>query len=179
MKKTALLFVLSIIGLLAGCGGGGSSGGGAEHDTHYPPRLDAFHLVDSYGDSSEDGAPYLGLNPYIDGGQFEVYWYADNVHDYTIELRINDAPTLSGSRLISSDYCGVDLDCDREGIQFCEYYADFSMSCDPPGTANPNQYITYFDDLVFTLPETLYLILDLCDTESDYCEYRTLEVVVE
>lgn len=176
MKITGLLFALIAVASTAGCRVESSS----SHATPYRPSLEAFHVVDSYGTSTEDEIdPVLRLNPYIDGGQFEFYWYADNVDDYTIEFRINDVPSIRGSRLVSSDYCGIDLDCDLEGIQFCEYYADFSMSCDPPGTKEPNKYVTHFDDLVFSLPETLYLILDLCDTQSDYCEYQTLEVLLE
>ncbi|MEX1034254.1 MAG: hypothetical protein WDZ30_12895 [Cellvibrionaceae bacterium] len=180
MKKPGF-FIIIIVGFtLAGCRSESDSGGSSSHDPHYYPRLDAFHLVDSYGNSTEDDIdPFLVLDPFIDSGLFEFYWYADNLHDYTIEFRINDAPRLGGSRLISSDYCGIDLACDLDGIQFCQYYADFSMSCDPPDTANPNQYITYFDDLIETVPQTMYLILDLCDTESDYCEYQTLEVSLQ
>lgn len=96
--------------------------------------------------------------------------------DYTIELRINDRPDFTGSRLISSDYCGPGLECDREGIQFCDYFADFSLSCAPPSAAAPR---VYFDDMVVALPETLFLLLDLCDTRSEHCEFRIREVVFE
>jgi hypothetical protein len=177
MNKTGFWLLATAV-LLSGCGGG--SGGGNHHHpepVHYPPGLDAFHLVDSYGISSEDFPDSeLALNPYLDSGQFEFYWYADNVDDYTIELRINDHPDLVGSRLISSDYCGPGLDCDRDGIQFCEYFSDFSISCAPPSATSPR---VYFDDMVLALPEKLFLILDLCDTRSDYCEFRTREVIFE
>jgi hypothetical protein len=166
--------------VLSGCGGGsGSSGHHPPEPVHYPPGLNAFHLVDSYGTSSEDH-PHsdLVLNPYVDSGQFEFYWYADNVDDYTIELRINDRPDVYGSRLVSNDYCGPGLDCDLEGIQFCDYFADFSLSCAPPGTTTGASRV-YFDDMVYVVPERLYLILDLCDTRSDYCEFRTREVIFE
>ncbi|MCW8195145.1 hypothetical protein F6455_10140 [Proteobacteria bacterium 005FR1] len=180
MKNTKLWLGAMVV-LLSGCGGGGSgSGSGSDHHhepVHYPPELDAFHVVDSYGVSSED-SPHsqLVLNPYVDGGQFEIYWYATNMDDYTIELRINDRPDFAGSRLISSDYCGPGLDCDRDGIQFCEYFADFSMSCAPPSATSTR---VYFDDMVYALPEQLFLILDLCDTRSDSCEFRTREIIIE
>jgi hypothetical protein len=180
MKTTGLLLGVMVL-LIAGCGGGG--GGGDHHEPpppHVPPVLEEFHVIDSYGVDSQDYIdPLLALNPYIDGGQFEVYWYADNVDDYTLELRINDVPYLNGSRLISTDYCGPGLDCDLDGIQFCEYYADFSMSCDPPGVENPNQYVTDFHDLIYTVPQTMYLILDMCDTRSDVCEYQVREIELE
>lgn len=177
MNNLPLLVVLAGVLLLAGCRIEGSS---SDSRPHYYPSLEAFHLVDSYGNSTEDDRdPFLVIDPYIDNGEFEIYWYADNLHDYTVEFRISDAPRLRGSRLISNDYCGIDLDCDLDGIQFCRYYTDFSMSCDPPGTQHPNQHITYFDDLIVTVPQTMYLILDICDTESDYCEYQTREVLLE
>lgn len=181
MKYTSGIFGLIITAFLVGCGGGG--GGGGEDvfiEPYDPPSLEAFHVVDSLGQSSEDiGNPILFLNPYIDNGQFEVYWDAFSVGDYSVEIRINDVPFIEGSRFVSSDYCGIDLDCDQSGIQFCEYYADFSMSCDPPGTVNPNQGIVRFDDMISTVPQSMYLILDICDTNSSYCEYRVQEVTME
>jgi hypothetical protein len=179
MKAINFLLLL-ICGLLSGCGAGGGSGSNPPPPpVHYPPGLDAFHLVDSYGISSED-FPHseMILNPYLDGGQFEFYWYADNIDDYTIELRINDVPDFYSSRLVSSDYCGPGLDCDRDGIQFCEYFADFSLSCAAPGAGTGSSRV-YFDDMVYAVPETLFLILDLCDTRTDYCEFQTREVIFE
>jgi len=181
MNNTNTIIGLVLAVLLAGCGGSG--GGGGEHvfiEPYDPPSLEAFHVVDSLGQSSEDlGNPQLILNPYIDNGQFEVYWDAFSSDDYSVEIRINDVPFIEGSRFVSSDYCGIDLDCDQSGIQFCEYYADFSMSCDPPGTTNPNQGFTRFDDMILTVPQPMYLILDICDINSSYCEYRVQEVTME
>lgn len=178
MNRTGFWLLMSCAAL-SGCGAG--SGGKDHHHPeplHYPPGLDAFHVVDSYGVSSEEH-PHseLVLNPYRDSGQFEIFWYADNMDDYTIELRINDSPEFYGSRLISSDYCGPGLDCDRDGIQFCDYFADFSVSCTAPGTTASTR--VYFDDLISALPERLFLILDLCDTRTDYCEFRSRPVFFE
>ncbi|GAB1263860.1 hypothetical protein [Aurantivibrio infirmus] len=180
MKTASAVLGLLLVSVITGCGGGGGSSDEVFVVPYNPPSLEAFHVVDSLGVSSEDFIdPFLVLNPYIDGGQFEIYWDVLNEYDYSVELRINDVPFIEGSRFVSSDYCGIGLDCDLSGIQFCEYYADFSMSCDPPGTNNPNQTVVRFDDMISTVPQDMYLILDICDTESDYCEYRVQEVSLE
>ncbi|GAB1256896.1 hypothetical protein NBRC116494_13980 [Aurantivibrio plasticivorans] len=145
-----------------------------------PPRLDAFHLVDSYGVSSEESPNSdLVLNPYLYNGEFEVFWDVTSERDYAVEIRLNDQPTYENSRLISTDYCGTALECESTGLQFCNYYSDFSMSCDPPNTINPGQYVTFFEDWVYQLPQQLYMLVDVCDTESNYCEYSVREILVE
>lgn len=175
MTSSRIALVVVSLMMLSACN---EQSGSSHH--HYPPDLEAFHVVDSYGISSEDpGYTLLTIDPYIADGQFELYWYTDGLHDYTVEFRINDRPVLPGSRLISSDYCGARLDCDLDGIQYCRYYTDFSMSCDPSGTANPNKYVTYFDDMIRAIPQRMYLIMDLCDTQSSHCEYQVREVLLE
>jgi len=179
-QAAGVLLALASLALSA-CGGGG---GGDDHHPVQPvvppPALIGFDVVDSYGvDSAAHVDPLLRLNPYEDSGQFEIYWDADNADDYTVQLRVNEGPYLAGSRLISEAWCGPGLDCDLQGVFFCDYYADFSFSCGQPGSEPIDWPITRVDDMVFELPQRLHLILDLCDLHSPACEYRTQAVWLE
>jgi len=177
MSKLAILTIISIVAAISGCR--------ATYDDHTdyhpaPPELEGFHMVDSYGVSSfENPFVDLALNPYIDSGLFEIFWDVNNESDYTVVISINDIPSLAGGRVIGTDYCGPGLDCDFEGVQFCEYNADFSISCDPPSEEFPGRTLTYFDDLIETIPQTMYFILDVCDTQSDICKFQILDVLME
>lgn len=177
MNRFAYLTIFAAIALLGGCRASYSGG-----DRHNPPELEAFHMVDSYGVATdEDPITQLRLNPFMDSGLFEAFWFVDNEDDYFVELSVNNQPQLSGRRLIGEDFCGPGLECDRDGVLFCEYNADFSISCDPPSEQFPGQTLTYFDDMIDinNLPQTLYFILDVCDARSDVCEFQILDVLME
>ena len=177
MNRFVYFTVFAVAVLLTGCRAGHSTD---HHDHHNPPVLEAFHMVDSYGVASDqDPFTQLTLNPYLDSGLFELFWYVDNEDDYTVEISINDQPQLFGRRVLAEEYCGPGLECDLDGLEFCEYNADFSISCDPPSEPLPGQTVTYFDDMIVTIPQTMYFILDICDTRSDVCEYQILDVVME
>lgn len=177
MKKS--LYLTAIVALLVAITGCRSSASGGHHHTN-PPELLEFNMVDSYlVNSGTDPFTQLALSPYIDGGLFEVYWDVYNEDDYVVELSVNDVPDLSGRRVIKREVCGPGLDCDLEGEFYCEYYEDFSMTCDLPSEPNPGERVVYFDDLIQFVPQTLYFILDICDTNSDLCEYQILDVVME
>jgi hypothetical protein len=178
MKTFAYLTIFAALVLITGCRASYS-----DDDRTAPPELEAFHMVDSYGVSTdEDPFTQLRLSPYMDSGLFEVFWYVNNEEDYTVEMSINDQPSLAGRIVVAEDYCGPGLECDLDGIQFCEYNPDFSISCDPPSEDFPGRTLTYFDELIDLsrpLPQTLYFILDICDTRSDICEFQILDVSME
>lgn len=191
MGRAIAIFVLIIaIIFAAGCRGG-AYGGVYVEDTHdhyepephdddddlYLPWLLAFNVVDSFGYSTEDSQSYIPeLDPYIDDGFFEVEWDVDAVHDYIVEYRINDIPDVAGSRLIDAELCGWGLACDATGYQFCQYNPDFTISCDVITPAYPDldsmRYPLDISDMVYDIPETLYLVLQICDTRSSYCEFE-------
>lgn len=138
------------------------------------PLLDRFHMVDSYETDTGLGRYYdLSLNPYIWDGLFEVYWYASYARDYYAEVWINDRPSLRGARFIDDFYCGDGLNCDSYGSTLCQYTEDFFLSC---SVANAGVDI---GDLVYTLPQAMYLMVQVCDTGSTYCEYQHREVWLE
>ena len=187
MNKGILIFILLLAVIFAaGCKGGVHGDVYVEDDHHHDsgspadtwPYLLDFHIIDSYGISTEDDYYHTPeLDPYEAEGIFDVYWDADVVNDYIVEYRINDIPAIDGSRLIDAELCGIGLPCDLQGWQICQYNADFSMSCDVSTQAyediNSTYDPLYFDDLVSALPETLYFVMQVCDTLSSYCEYDT------
>lgn len=190
MGRPIIIFVLIIaVIFMAGCKGG-VNGEVYIEDTHYHqepanthsgtsylPWLNSFNVVDSYGNSTENSGSYVPeFDPYIDDGFFEVYWDVDAVRDYIVEYRINDIPDVLGSRLIDAELCGWGLACDETGYQFCQYNPDFTVSCDvvTPAYTDVNSiaYPLDFSDMVYDLPETLYLVIQICDTQSNYCEFE-------
>lgn len=174
MNKVAYLTVFAAIVLSTGCKVSSSN------SDSRPPELEAFHMVDSYGVATdEDPFTQLALNPYKDNGLFEVFWYVNNEDDYIVELSINDKPELLDRVIISTDRCGPGLECDLDGTYFCEYNDDDTVSCDPPSEEFPGQSPADIHDLFVGYPQTMYFILDICDTRSDICEYQVLDVSME
>ncbi|MFT5084881.1 MAG: hypothetical protein ACI9Y1_002937 [Lentisphaeria bacterium] len=147
------------------------------HPISEPPHLFQFHIIDTYGTNTEfDEFIFTALSPYINAGEFEVYWEMESDEDYWVELRINDYPTTDGSLLISSDYCGPYYFCHDQQYQFCEYTPGLSINCETPSEEFHSAYI---GGLLYTLPQDLYLILQICDSNFYYCEYETRRVSLE
>lgn len=178
MKTIGLFAIVLWSALLAGCGGGT----GVQVNNHQPepngrdyiPVLRAFHLIDSYGVSTEeDYFAELVLDPYYDAGLFEIDWRVDSLEDYLVEFRINDRPELAGSRRIYSETCGAGLNCDLGAIRLCQYYSDLTMAC------GLDETVTDISHMIYTLPQEVYAVLQVCDLDSDYCEYEYHPVWVE
>lgn len=178
-----LLVGLTIILLTTGlsaCGGAGYhySDDGSHHDGYIdPPYLTDFHIIDTYGINTEfEPGLELALSPYANLGEFEVYWNIVSDEDYFVELRFNDVPSTSGSRLISSDLCGPGLYCDNHQYQYCDYSSDFYIDCE---NASGDWQGDYIGDWVHSIPQYAYLVLQVCDTSFFYCESEIREIVVE
>lgn len=179
MKFIKPLFVICTFLLITACGGGTRVVSPPHVDVivDHPPELEEFHILDSFLVSTEDrDFTETLIDPYTDNGVFDIYWYVDSEYDYIVEYFINDIPSMAGSRFIDAELCGVGLPCDNyEGAGFCQYYTDFSISCavetpaysDVDSIAEP----VYIDDLIVTVPQTLYFILQVCDAETLECEY--------
>lgn len=137
-------------------------------ETVFAPELEAFYLTDSYGVSS-DHTPYdsLILDPYIDNGWFDVSWVVDSWDDYWVEFYMSDNPSLDDATYIGSQMCGYGLECDEDGLQLCRYTPDYGISCD-----TGEDRIAYVDHLIYTVPQTLYFITQVCDLNFEVCEYR-------
>lgn len=177
-----LLIVLTSVLLTAGlsaCGGTTYhySDEGSDHGHIDPPYLTDFHIVDTYGTNTEfEPGLELALSPYANLGEFEVYWNVVGDEDYFVELRFNDVPSTSGSRLISSDLCGPGLYCHSHQYQYCDYSSDFYIDCE---NASGDWQGDYIGDWVHSIPQYAYLVLQVCDTSFFYCESEIREVVVE
>jgi hypothetical protein len=172
MNRIPQILLLTLALTLIACGG----------DTVYietpapdpRPSLSAFHMVDSYdADTGLYHYPELYLNPYRYSGLFELYWYVERRRDYYAEFYVNYRPTINGALFIDEQLCGPGLPCDTYGSQICRYTADFTLSCSPD-TAPLD-----IGHMVYELPQKLYLILQICDTGSFYCEYEYRTVWME
>lgn len=150
------------------------------HDDTYSaraPELHEFHIVDTYGvDSEFDYDTFLALSPVINQGHFEIYWDIHSEQDYFVELRINDSPSVDYSRLIMSEYCGPYLDCHDYQFQFCDYTNGLNIVCESVDGGIQSEYI---GDLLLTIPDDQYLILQVCDTNFWSCEYQAWPVSME
>ena len=170
MKKLFMsLVLLSITSILVACGGGGSS---AHHDEYFP-ELRAFDMIDSYDVDTATSNDPLALSPYEYEGLFEIFWKVDSLEDYRVSLKINDRDSLYNSITIGTTVCGAGLACDQSGHWVCEYTEDGYMNCD---TSVRNVDIAPLFDVV---PETVYLLLEICDTNSNYCEFDSYPVTLE
>ncbi len=135
-----------------------------------------FHVIDTYGTNTEFDNIDLALSPFINAGEFEVFWDVRSDYDYFVELRFNDRPTTDGSRLISSELCGPYFYCDDHQYQFCDYTSGLTLECE---TSSGDFQYDYIGDLLYTIPQDAYLILQVCDTRFYYCEYDVLPVSME
>lgn len=155
--------IMLCLGFLTACGGGGSGGGGGEIHAYNPtPTLVRFDIVDSYGvDTAESNRP-LEIDPYIGNGLFDVFWRVNSLDDYRINIRVSSKPSVSNSILIYSEVCGAGRACDQGGGVICEYTSDSYLSCN--NARIPTDIIS--------LPEDVYMILEVCDLNSSYCGYK-------
>lgn len=140
-----------------------------------PPELLMFDLVDSYGFSGQfDPDVALAINPYEDDGWFEIYWEANAWDDYWVEFYVNDRPDWEDAVYFGSQMCGAGFPCDAEGMQFCQYDLDFGLSCD-----TGENLIADISPLIYAIPQTLYVFLQVCDLDFNYCEYDYYPVLFE
>lgn len=177
MKKNLahLLLLLGALGLAA-CGGGGGGSGAVYVESppvNYTPVLRSFDLFDSYDvDTRIDRSTPVTLSPYFYEGVFDLFWRVDSLEDYYVELSLNDRPSPLASIPIYSERCGAGLRCDQAGAWVCEYTSDLFLACE----TGP---YTDISPLFPVLPQRLYLILQICDTDSNYCEFDYHRVWME
>jgi hypothetical protein len=167
------LFASSVT--LMGCGGGGGGTVYVEdpRPINYTPELRSFNLFDSYDiDTRVDATTPLTLSPYLYDGLFDVFWGVNSLEDYHVELRINDIPDPQASFLIHRELCGAGLWCDQAGNLICEYTSDLYMACE-------GEPLVDISLLFPQIPEELYLILQVCDINSSYCEFDYYPVLME
>jgi len=169
MNKLIVLSVVISSLLLAACGGGREPA----YEDDYVPELRSFDMIDSYDvDTAISSAP-LALSPYEYDGLFEVFWRVNSLENYRVSLKINDRDSLINSINIGSTVCGAGLACDQSGNWVCEYTDDLFMNCD---TSVRDVDIEPLFDVI---PQTLYLLLEVCDTNSNYCEFDSYPVTME
>lgn len=173
MKIWYRSLLLVVIVALGACGGGGGTVVAAPPPVNYVPELRSFDMFDSYDiDTRVDGRTALALNPYLYGGLFDIFWRVNSLEDYKVELRINDRPSPVASFLIHSTWCGAGRWCDQSGSLICEYTPHLSLACE-------GRPLVDVSPLFPRLPIELYLILQVCDGNSSYCEFDYYPVWME
>lgn len=137
------------------------------------PELVSFNMLDSYDvDTRIDNHTPLALSPYLYNGMFDIFWRVNSLEDYIVELRINDRPGPQASFLVHSELCGAGLWCDQSGKLTCEYTNNFELACGAEDFLDVSE-------LFQTVPQELYLVLQICDADSHYCEYDYYPVWME
>ncbi|MFT7559428.1 MAG: hypothetical protein ACI93R_001339 [Flavobacteriales bacterium] len=157
----------------------GSDDGYVHADDQYPPVLEQFDITDSYGiDSEFDDDIELHISPFNNGGEFELRWDVDYPYSYRTRLMINDHNSPSNALILSSDVCGDGRECGNYSHQYCNYSEFFEIGC---GTPERDTWQGWKDvsEFVFDVPESAYLVLEVCDTSDNYCDYRSRRVVFE
>jgi hypothetical protein len=178
VSQSLSLAVLTLgVFLLVGCGGSGRSAGVVYADNpppvNYTPELYSFDLFDSYDvDTRVDSVTPLALSPFYYEGLFDIFWQANSLENYHLELRLNDRPSSYNSLLIHHEICGEGLWCDQAGSLICEYTSDLFMACE-------SEPLVDVSPLIQTLPQELYLILQVCDINSSWCEFDYYPVWME
>lgn len=147
----------------------------AVHPEDYTPELISFDMIDSY-DQDTARPPYgdLAINPFEYAGLFEIFWRVNSLEDYTLSLRVGNRPSITTSLVVHSEICGAGRWCDQGGNLICEYTEDFYLSCD--NSNNPLDIAHLFPEVP---PQQLYLFLEACDINSNYCEYDYYPVTFE
>ncbi len=150
------------------------------HDSgHYyeePPRLYSANMVDTYYTNSEFEYTHLAVSPYINDGEFEIFWDMHSEGEFFTEIRVNNINSTVGSLLVSSDWCSAYSDCYDHQYQYCEYSSDFYVFCETPAGSLQAAYV---GDLIAEIPQDLYFIVQVCDTSYMHCEYETMPVSMQ
>lgn len=163
--KNKYLILIVLCFLLAACGG--DSGRAVEARPVDPvPSLVGFDIIDSYGVDTGVSNQALEIDPYVDGGLFDVLWRVNSLEDYRINVRVNSIADTYNSTLIYTDVCGEGLSCDQGGNLICEYTTDYYLSC------GNSQHLIDVASLIKRVPQKLFLIFEVCDLDSSYCSYQ-------
>ncbi len=171
ISSVKLITILSLVGLLAACGGGSSN-------TSEPDK--AVHIRSFFVDGS---GPAVGgktpIDPAINGGLFQVQWKAsEDVYHAEVWLSeddVLDTSTGSGDIRVYGRNCGVMFsDCKSTGDYACHFTNENKISCGDITAANPEHLIADFLD---TVPKSAYLILQICNNLFTKCE--TSQVAIE
>lgn len=169
MNKLPLVFVILLSLLLVAC----DEEPVQVYDDNPVPELRSFHMIDSYDVDTSNSNAALRLSPYEYEGLFEIFWKVNSLENYRVSLKINDRDTLSNSIAIGSTVCGAGLVCDQAGHWVCEYTDDLYMNCDT--SIKDVDIEPLFNDI----PKNLYLLLEVCDIDSNYCEFDSYPVTME
>lgn len=162
MKNNYLIACVLCI-LLTACGGSSSE----SEPVNPVPALVGFDMIDSYGVDTALSNRALEIDPFIDNGLFDIFWRVNSLEDYEVNVRVNSSPNTSNSILIYSEICGAGLPCDQGGNLICQYSEDSTLSCGRGPVVS-----------IKRMPVDLYLILEACDLDSSYCNYRYYPVAM-
>jgi hypothetical protein len=170
-----LLCATGLVLMLAGLSGcGGDTVAVDDPQQNYTPELRVFDIIDSYDtDTANANHLPLALTPYRYDGLYEVFWDVNSLEDYTVSLRINNRASIGGSLVVHSQVCGAGRRCDQSGGWVCEYTNDFFMSCE--GSARETDIFA----LINKMPQKVYMFIEICDSNSGYCEFDYYPVTLE
>lgn len=168
-----MIYVVLATAFLASCGADDRVYAGPPPTANYTPYLRYFDIVDSYGVDTAKSSDPLAINPYKDNGLFDVFWEVDSLEDYRVNVRINDVPFVTSSYIFYTTVCGAGLSCDQGGNAICQYTSQFTLGCNY--SAHPVDASILFK----RVPQSLYMIVEVCDLNSPYCEYRYHSVQME
>jgi len=170
--------MLVCLGVLAlfGC----ESGDDYHHHVEivHGPELYGFHMIDSFNVNSEtDHVTPLELDPEVDSGLFDLFWYAESDEDYRVRIGVNDRPTMFGATIVATDICGWGLACDEDGSYICEYTLAGEIGCGLD-LDEADYNLESINHLLETYPQELYLNIQVCGLTSGRCEVSSLPVDV-
>lgn len=176
MKTISKILACLAVLVLFGCDGGD----GTRHHVEvvHGPELYGFHMIDSFNVNSQtDHVTPLELDPEVDGGLFDLFWYVESDEDYKVRIGVNDRPTMSGATIVATDICGWDLACDQDGSYICEYTLAGEIGCGLD-LDEVDYNLESINHLLETYPQALYLNIQVCGLISDRCEVSSLPVDV-
>lgn len=176
MKLVSKIMVgLSVLALF------GCDRGGPDHhpvDVVHGPELYGFHMIDSFNVNSEtDHVTPLELDPEIDGGLFDLFWYVESDQDYEVRIGVNDRPIMSGATIVATDICGWELPCDQDGSYICEYTLDGEIGCGLD-LDEADYNLKSINHLLEFYPQELYLNIEVCGLDVYSCEVSSLPVYI-
>lgn len=174
-KRSVMLLSMVGVLLLTACGGAEDC-----YDCYSEPEpgpeLYAFEMVDTYATNSEFESEPLAISPYVNGGEFEVFWDLWSRGDYIVSLYVNSTNSHFGSVEVSTDWCSYSSQCHDYQYQYCHYSSDFYLGCE---ISSGGIHEAYIGDLISFVPQTLYFILEACDPEGYSCQSYSLPVRME